>query len=456
MSDDTMRWAPAVPAAPGAPAADRPTGALRRWASGWWAVVHLVLHPIALALHLTALVLLVTGIVLVPVLGTGFLLLVPARLLVAAGAHLERYRLAALLDVRVPAPGPCPVQGPWWRRVVLDPRPWRRAGHLALVSTFGVLGAGVVLALAGTGLAALAAPAVSAALGHAGEYALPFGIPGTLHAPAVLVAAAGVLLLALTPPVARAFTAVEVLTARALLGPGRGEREAVLRRRVETLTETRSRTVDSVEAERRRIERDLHDGPQQRLVSLAMQLGMAKRALDRGGPDAARQFLDAASSSATAAISDMRHVARGIHPPVLTDRGLDAAVSALAAASPVPVDVEVHFPPAQRPSPTAEAIAYFCVSEALTNTAKHARASRVVVQVWREDALGRDVLRLRVSDDGAGGAALADGTVADGGSGLRGLADRLAAVDGWLRLDSPPGGPTVLEAGVPWTVGGGR
>ncbi|WP_337060097.1 sensor histidine kinase [Kineococcus sp. G2] len=450
MSDETMRWAPAVPAA------NHPGGALRRWASGWWSVVHLVLHPLALALHVTALVLLVTGTALVPVLGIGFLLLVPARLLVAAGAHLERYRLAAVLGVHVPASGPCPVTGAWWRQLVLDPRPWRRAGHLALVSTFGVIGAGVVLALAGTGLAALAAPAVSAGLGHAGEYSWPFGIPGTLHAPALLVAAAGVLLLALTPPVARAFTAVEVLTARALLGPGRGEREAVLRRRVETLTETRSRTVDSVEAERRRIERDLHDGPQQRLVSLAMQLGMAKRALDRGGPDAAREFLDAASSSASAAISDMRHVARGIHPPVLTDRGLDAAVSALAAASPVPVDVEVLLPAGGRPSPTAEAIAYFCVSEALTNTAKHARASRAVVQLWHEAAPGAGLLRLRVSDDGVGGAAPAGGSVADGGSGLRGLGDRLAAVDGWLHLDSPPGGPTVLEAAVPWTVGGDR
>ncbi len=446
-----MRWAAAVPAA------NHPGGALRRWARGWWAVVHLVLHPFVLGLHLTALVLLITGTALVPVVGTGLPLLLLARLLVAAGARLERYRLAAVLDVRVPAPPRHPrATGPWWRRVVLDPRPWRYAGHLALVSTFGVLGAGVVLALTATGLAALAAPAVSAALGHAGEHAWPFGIPGTVRAPALLVVAVGVLLLAAAPPVAAAFAAVEVQVARVLLGAGRGEREAELRRRVVTLTETRSRAVDSVEAERRRIERDLHDGPQQRLVSLAMQLGMAKRALDRGGPEAARELLEAASGSATAAIADMRHVARGIHPPVLTDRGLDAAVSALAAASPVPVEVEVHLPPGQRPSPTAEAIAYFCVSEALTNTAKHARASRAVVQLWHEAAPGAGLLRVRVSDDGVGGAAPAGGTVADGGSGLRGLSDRLAAVDGRLHVDSPPGGPTVLEVAVPWAAGGGR
>ncbi|WP_432537849.1 sensor histidine kinase [Kineococcus arenarius] len=449
MSENTMRWAAALPAVDGR------GGALRGWARGWWSVVHLVLHPVVLGLHLTALVLLVVGIALVPVLGTGLLLLLPARLLVGAGGRLERYRLAAVLDVHVPAAPRVPPEGSWWRRVVLDVRPWRSAGHLAVVCTLGVLGAGVVLALTGTGLAALAAPAVAGGLGH-DSLSWPFGIPGTLDAPGPLVVAGGLVLLLLAPPVACAFTAVEVRSARALLGPGRREREAVLRRRVQTLTETRSRTVDSVEAERRRIERDLHDGPQQRLVSLAMQLGMAKRALDRGGPDAAREFLEAASGSASAAISDMRHVARGIHPPVLTDRGLDAAVSALAAASPVPVDVEVLFPAEQRPSATAEAIAYFCVSEALTNTAKHARASRAVVQLWHEAAPGDGLLRLRVSDDGVGGAAPAGGTVADGGSGLRGLGDRLAAVDGWLRLDSPAGGPTVLEVAVPWTAGGAR
>ncbi|WP_432573436.1 sensor histidine kinase [Kineococcus sp. SYSU DK005] len=447
MSDDTTRWAAAVPAV------RHPGGALRRWADGWWSVVHVVLHPIALALHLTALVLLLVGTALVPVLGSGLLVLLLARPLLGAGAALERYRLAAVLGEHVPAPPRRRRPASRWRRLALDPRAWRYAGHLALVSTLGVLGGALVLGLTTTGLAALLAPAVAD-----GPLSAPFGVPGTLDAPGPLVAAGGLLLLLLAPPVARAVTAVEVRTAHALLGGARELREAALRRRVETLTRTRSRTVDSVEAERRRIERDLHDGPQQRLVSLSMQLGMAKRALDRGGPDAARDLLDAASTSASAAIADMRHVARGIHPPVLTDRGLDAAVSALAASSPVPVDVEVHFPPEQRPSPTAEAIAYFCVSEALTNTAKHARASRAVVQVWREAAgpAGEDLLRLRVSDDGVGGAVPAGGTVADGGSGLRGLGDRLAAVDGWLHLDSPPGGPTVLEAGVPWTVGGAR
>ncbi|NAZ86975.1 sensor histidine kinase [Kineococcus indalonis] len=354
----------------------------------------------------------------------------------------------------VPAPPRRRRPGSRWRRLALDARAWRYAGHLAVVSTLGVLGGALVLGLTGTGLAALFASVLAD-----GSLSLPYGIPGTLDAPGPVVPAVGVLMLLVAPPVARAVTAVEVRTARALLGGAREQREAALRRRVETLTQTRSRTVDSVEAERRRIERDLHDGPQQRLVSLSMQLGMAKRALERGGPDAARDLLDAASTSASAAIADMRHVARGIHPPVLTDRGIDAAVSALAASSPVPVDVEVHFPPEHRPSPTAEAIAYFCVSEALTNTAKHARASRAVVQVWREGAAGPrggDLLRLRVSDDGVGGAVPAGGTVADGGSGLRGLGDRLAAVDGWLRVDSPPGGPTVLEAGVPWTVGGAR
>ncbi|WP_432523870.1 histidine kinase [Kineococcus sp. SYSU DK006] len=442
---------------------DRPAAAapLRRWAEGWWAVVHLTLHLVVFGLHLTALVLLLVGTALVPVLGVGVLLLWPARRLLALCSRLERYRLAAVLDVHVPAPVRGAAPGPAWRRLVLDARSWRTAGHLAVLLTLGLTGGTLVLALSATGIAALLAPSASAGLGHGGEYGWPYGIPGTLRAPALAVVLAGALLLVVAPVLARALVAVEVLTALALLGPGRGEREAELRRRVDVLTSTRERTVDSVEAERRRIERDLHDGPQQRLVSLAMQLGMAKRALERGGPDAASEHLEAARTSASAAISDMRHVARGIHPPVLTDRGLDAALSALAAASPVAVvDVEVHFPPSERPSSTAEAIAYFCVSEALTNTAKHARASRVVVQLWREGAAaadgGGDLLRLRVSDDGVGGAAPAEGTVASGGSGLRGLGDRLAAVDGWLHLVSPRGGPTVLEAGVPWNAGGGR
>jgi signal transduction histidine kinase len=163
---------------------------------------------------------------------------------------------------------------------------------------------------------------------------------------------------------------------------------------------------------------------------------MARERLERD-PEGARELLDKAHSASKEAITEMRQVARGIHPPVLTDRGLDAALSALAARSPVPVSISVDLD--RRPGPTIEAIAYFCVSEALTNVAKHARATSASVDVTRRE----DTLVVRVRDDGVGGVDLTRGT------GLVGLRQRVAAVDGALDVDSPPGGPTVLTVTLP-------
>jgi signal transduction histidine kinase len=167
-----------------------------------------------------------------------------------------------------------------------------------------------------------------------------------------------------------------------------------------------------------------------------MDLGLARERLG-DDPARARELLDHAHAAAKEAITEMRHVARGIHPPVLTDRGLDAALSALAATAPVPVQVRVDLP--QRPAATLESIAYFCVSEALTNVAKHARARHAWVDVRWDD--GR--LIARVADDGVGGAELA------GGTGLIGLRQRVAAVDGTVEVSSPRGGPTVVTISLP-------
>jgi signal transduction histidine kinase len=167
-----------------------------------------------------------------------------------------------------------------------------------------------------------------------------------------------------------------------------------------------------------------------------MDLGMARERLSRD-PDGARELLDKAHAASKEAITEMRQVARGIHPPVLTDRGLDAALSALAARSPVPVEVHVDVP--MRPSPTVEAIAYFCVSEALTNVAKHSRATAARVDVRNAG----DRLEVHVSDNGIGGADEA------GGTGLHGLSDRVRAVDGSIEVTSPPGGPTVIVVSLP-------
>jgi len=256
-----------------------------------------------------------------------------------------------------------------------------------------------------------------------------------MRAPLMLAALTGIGLVVLfaAPWVAQGMAAMDVALARALLGPSRDEQ---LRARVASLTESRAGVVDAADAERRRIERDLHDGTQQRLVSLAMNLGMARARLAED-PGPAREAIEAAHEEAKQALVELRGFVRGLHPAVLNDRGLDAALSGIAARAPLPVALRVDVP--RRPSPTIEAVAYFVVSEALANVVKHAGASRVDVAVTRV----ADLLRVVVTDDGRGGARL------DDGSGLRGLAQRVASVDGTLHIDSPPGGGTVMVVELP-------
>ena len=245
------------------------------------------------------------------------------------------------------------------------------------------------------------------------------------------------------PGLARRVTRTDEDLARALLGPGRREE---LAQRVESLARSRAGLVAAADAERRRIERDLHDGAQQRLVSLAMNLGMARERFE-SEPEPVRQAIAAAHDEAVLALTELREFIRGLHPAVLSDRGLGPALSGLAARAPLPVRLRVDVP---RPaSPGVEAVAYFIVSEAIANVVKHAQATQAEVTVTRAD----DVLRIIVTDDGRGGAAplmpaAGDGTGSDG-TGLRGLAQRAAAVDGTLSIDSPPGGPTVITAELP-------
>jgi signal transduction histidine kinase len=311
--------------------------------------------------------------------------------------------------------------------------------YLIAVSLWGLVAGTAMFAAASAALAATLLPAYASALPDSGVAELPFG--RELAGDGVVWASVAglVALVAVIPLVSAVLARVDVALVRLLLGAGSSVQVEQLSQRVETLTQTRERTVDSVELERRRIERDLHDGPQQRLVAIAMDLGMARQRLD-SDPDGARQLMDKAHEAAKEAITEMRQVARGIHPPVLTNRGLDAALSALAARSPVPVGVHVQL--AERPAPTIEAIAYFCVSEALTNVAKHARASRADVRVVRDGGH----LVVSVSDDGGGGARIGAGT------GLAGLQDRVAAVDGHLQVNSPSGGPTRVTIWLPWAV----
>jgi signal transduction histidine kinase len=243
-------------------------------------------------------------------------------------------------------------------------------------------------------------------------------------------------LLLAAPWVARGLARADQAAARALLGPGRGEELAM---RVEALAHSRAEAVAATDAERRRIERDLHDGAQQRLVSLAMNLGMARARLT-DAPQPARDAIEQAHDEATRTLAELREFVRGLHPAVLDDRGLDAALSGIAATAPLPVRLRVEV--ATRCSPSVEAVAYFVVSEALTNVAKHAHAGHAEVTVERTG----DRLRVVVEDDGRGGATP---DAAGEGSGLRGLAQRAAAVDGTLAIHSPPGGPTVITVELP-------
>jgi signal transduction histidine kinase len=256
---------------------------------------------------------------------------------------------------------------------------------------------------------------------HAGANAWLAGLVGLLG------------LLVVAPWTTRGLAVLDRAIARPLLGPHRKED---LEAKVTQLEVSRSAAVDSAEAERRRIERDLHDGAQQRLVALAMELGRAREQFDRD-PDQARGLVVEAHEEAKAALSELRGLVRGIHPAILADRGLDAALSAVVARSTVPVTLSVDVP--ERPSAATESTAYFVVSEALTNVAKHAGATRAAVNIARQG----DRLIVEVTDDGAGGADPSRGT------GLSGLADRVAALGGRMNVLSPAGGPTTVLVELP-------
>jgi signal transduction histidine kinase len=350
------------------------------------------------------------------------------------GARVERRVIAFAFGVAIPLPyrprPAIPVTTPRGaiarvRTVVTDPATWRDLAYHLLLFPVGLIEFVVAIVVITLPFGLVARIFVPGAEG-----------PGILHGalPAALLAIViGIPMLLLMPYVLNGIASVHVALAQALLAP---TRNATLAARVDELTASRSRAVDAALAERRRIERDLHDGAQQRLVALAMDLGMARIKMD-SDPESARALVDRAHQEAKAAIADIRNLVRGIHPAVLTDRGLDAAISALAGRCPVPVAVIVDLD--ERPTEAVESAAYFVVAEALTNVAKHSIATEAMVHIRREG----ERLLVDIVDNGVGGA---DPT---GGSGLAGLADRVAALDGRLMVDSPPGGPTRVRAELP-------
>jgi signal transduction histidine kinase len=355
-------------------------------------------------------------------LSAGLVLLLRAPLSAA-----QRHRCWSLLGVEIERP-PAARANTWRQRMAASLRSeetWRQLAYHLLV--------GPVMAVGG--LLTVGAWAGGLGLVVTSGYEFQFSTPrhNGFGKWLVLAFAAGILLVVAAPLIARLVTYTDVRAATALLGPSRSRE---LERRVESLSESRAGVVDAADAERRRIERDLHDGAQQRLVSLAMNLGMARESL-RDLPDEARQVIADAHEEAKEALAELRTLVRGLHPAVLEDRGLDAALSGIAARAPLPVRLSVDV--GRRASPTIEAVAYFTVSECLTNIARHANATKAEIDVRGDGSR----LEIRVLDDGVGGADPALGT------GLASLAQRARSVDGTLRLDSPPGGPTVVTVELP-------
>ncbi len=361
--------------------------------------------------------------------------------LVAVGglATAERARLNAQLLVTIPTPvfrGDVRSGRHWWlgsAAVLGDPRRWAQAAYFALTMLLSAVELVAVGALLGGPIGLLIMPLFA----HGGRAGATSVTDALITRPWWLWPglALGLVLIWVGPLLVQGLTFWHVRLARVLLGPSAGqETTEQLVRRVDALRVTRAEAVDAADAERRRIERDLHDGAQQRLVALGVELGMARRAAGHD-PEQAAGALEHAHEEVKEVLAELRDLVRGIHPAVLTDRGLDAALAGLAARCPVPVAVTVTDPDAVARLPQAtQAAAYFCAAEALTNVARHAGASSAGLTLAAEPAR----LILTVSDDGRGGAASTPG------GGLAGLQARVSALDGTLTIDSPVGVGTTV------------
>jgi signal transduction histidine kinase len=412
----------------------RPWTTTRMWRAFVHAMLDIVIGAVTFTIVLTLLVVTVALLITFPLaLPFAWLLSVSA----AGLGAMERSRASALLDVHVSWPHQ-PFVAPehrWFRRLgerVKSPSRWREIAYHLLLLPMGAVTFAVNLAVWCGSFALVALPFyVSALPGDSAEFGLFDVSSGAAAWLACLVGIAGVVLVA--PWTTTAVGIAEGAVVRRLLGPSR---EHELEAEVHRIEASRVAAVGSAEAERRRIERDLHDGAQQRLVALAMDLGMARERFDED-PEQTRQLVAEAHEEAKAALGELRDLVRGFHPAILEDRGLDAALSAVVARCPVPVDLDVDVP--ERPSPTVESAAYYVVTEALTNVAKHSGADRARVSIARRG----DRLVIDVSDNGRGGADAA------GGTGLHGLAERVQGLGGWMTVMSPTGGPTSVLVELP-------
>ncbi|AQS68089.1 sensor domain-containing protein [Streptomyces pactum] len=406
----------------------------------WRASAYLATGALAGAAILVGLVLALAigGVLAVVVVGLPLLVLTALAGIPVAQAERRRLRLVDRDPVPLRHRRQPPATGPWpWLVTRLRERAtWRELGHALLYAVvLWPVDALVVTAALVLPLATVATPLLMATVGDGEEAKVLKRWMVTTWPAAFAAAVLGLFLLALGAYALGLAAGARAELTRVLVGAAR---DGDLGARVVELARSRVRLVDAFEAERRRIERDLHDGAQQRLVALTMALGLAR--LD-APPGPLADQLAKAHQEAGKALAELRELIHGIHPKVLVDYGLQAAVEDAADRSAVPVDVRLELP--GRPPRAVEAAAYFVVCEALANVARHSGASRAEVTGGHRD--GR--LFLQVRDDGRGGAE------AGAGSGLTGLADRVSVLDGRLSLSSPPGGPTLLRVEIPceWT-----
>lgn len=346
------------------------------------------------------------------------------------GAHLERARMRAFLGINIPSPyAELPRDGGLIKRgwrMLRTPAVWRDIAYLMLLFPVGL----VEMAIAFTPIQFIITPFITLVGGR--NSILWWQIESFGESIVALIV--GVILIL---PLAILINLLAMLHgefAKRLLAPSN---EEILTERVEELTESRSAVMKAMHLERRRIERDLHDGAQQRLVSMAMDLGRARDRMESDDVDAARDLLVKSHEESKVVLKELRDLVRGIHPAVLSDRGLDAAISAIAGRSPIPVGVDVDL--AMRQPDEVEGTAYFVVVEGLTNIAKHSHATEANVSISRNGSW----LRIEISDNGLGGADPSRGT------GLAGLRDRIQALDGRMQIDSPDGGGTRLIVEIP-------
>ncbi|GIF42852.1 sensor histidine kinase [Actinoplanes xinjiangensis] len=396
-----------------------------RWGASLSTTLSLLLTP----LYFLPLILMITGVAGIAIFLAG-IPLIPLATFTARGViHVER-QVVKLAGAAIPTPG----SSPGWRGLI-DGRAWRTLGHSTALA-FWSLGAGSLVAtLLLLSFLLVNLPWIATMIPI--DYANIGGFPISYGASAFGVPI-GLLLATGTLHLAGWAVRAEAAAGRWFQGEGNTLR---LRRRIATLESSRTAMIDAAAQERARIERNLHDGAQQRLLAVALAVSRARRIGD-SDKEKVRRLLDTAQTEARAAVQELRDIARGAHPPVLTDRGLVAAVAATAGRHPCPVELDIDLD--ERPSQRIEALGYYVISEALTNAAKHAGAAPVTIRLARTTDATGDRLQVHVIDEGTGGAEITPG------GGLAGLTDRVRAVDGIFCLESPLGGPTEVKAIIPW------